>query len=72
MSVVSYDFALSPQRSRNEKLAARYNKLPDAGLQQVTASQSPCAVWEEISQAPDLELHGLYISTMLKTQVSFL
>lgn len=59
MSVVSYDFALSSQRNRNEKLAAQYNKLPDAGLQQVTASQSPCAAWEEISRAPDLELHVL-------------
>lgn len=59
MFVVSYDFALSPQRSHNEKLAVQYNKLPDAGLQQVTASQSPCAAWEEISRAPDLELHVL-------------
>ena len=59
MSVVLYDFALSPQGNRSEKSAAQYNKSPDAGLQQVTAFQSVHAPWEEISQAPDLELYVL-------------
>lgn len=59
MSVVSYDFALSPQRNRSEKLAAQYNKLPDAGLWQVTAVQSVHEPWKEISRAPDLELYVL-------------